>query len=563
MYRLFPNVATHKSYASGSRSNTKQVTAFGISIRKKLPILLVVFLFVLLTSGLAQDYGDAIVTGSIADARTLVPILASDSASSEICGMIFNGLVKYDKDINIVPELAESWEIKEEGVFEIIFHLRKNVTWQDGHQFIAHDVEFTYQKLIDPNVKTPYSGDFERIKSLEVVDDYTVKVTYKEPFAPALSSWAMSILPKHLLENEDLNITSFSRRPIGSGPYKFKSWKSQEKIELESNHSYFEKRPYIDRYIYRIIPDESTIFLELQTQGLDSCGLTPLQYLRQTDTNFFKRYYRKFRLPSFSYTYLGYNLNNPKFKDKLIRQALNYAVDKQEIIKMVFLGLGRISTGPFVPESWAYNDKITASPFDPGLARNLLKEAGWQDTNGDGWLDKDGGDFEFTIITNQGNEERIKVAQIIQRRLKDIGIRVKIKVVEWSVFLTEFIDKRNFEAVLLGWALSRDPDNYDIWHSSKTKEGEFNFIGYKNEEVDKLLEEARRTFNQDKRKDCYHRIHQILYEEQPCMFLYVPDSLFTVHSRFQGIKPAPIGIGYNFIDWWVPKTEQRYRISIE
>ncbi len=192
------------------------------------------------------------------------------------------------------------------------------------------------------------------------------------------------------------------------------------------------------------------------------------------------------------------------------------------------------------------------------MAKKLLREAGWQDKNGDGCLEKDGQRFEFTIITNQGNEERIKVAQIIQRRLKDIGINVKIKVVEWSVFLTQFIDKRSFEAVLLGWAIGREPDNYDIWHSSKTKEGEFNFVSFKNEEVDQLLLEARRTFDQEKRKVYYHKIHEILYDEQPYMFLYVPDSLSILHNRFQGIKPAPIGIGYNFIDWWVPKAQQRY-----
>jgi len=534
-------------------------------IKLRLSIFSIAFLFfgfILASARLepatAEYRGDAMVVGSIADARKLVPILASDSASAEVCGMIFDGLVKYDKDINLVGDLAQSWEIKEDGLV-IIFHLRKGVTWHDGHPFTSRDVEFTFQKLIDPNVRTPYGGDFERVKSLEVIDDYTIRLTYKEPFAPGLASWGMSIMPKHILENADLNTASFSRNPIGTGPYKFKTWKTQEKIELEANPDYFQHRPYIDRYIYRVIPDESTIFLELQTQGLDSAGLTPLQYTRQTDTAFFNKHYRKFRLPSFSYTYLGYNLHNRKFMDKRIRQALNYAVDKTEIIRMVLMGLGRPSSGPFVPESWAYNKDVEPAAFDPLKAKELLKEAGWQDTDGDGWLDKDKEKFEFTIITNQGNEERAKVAQVIQRRLKDIGINVKIKIVEWSVFLTEFIDKRNFEAVLLGWSLGREPDNYDIWHSSKTKEGEFNFIGYKNEEVDRLLTEARRTFDQEKRKACYREIHRIIYQEQPYMFLYVPDSLSALHSRFQGVKLEPIGIGYNFIDWWVPKSQQRYK----
>jgi peptide/nickel transport system substrate-binding protein len=527
----------------------------------KLPIILVAFLFVFIPyRAYSEDRGDAIVGASIADARNLLPMLASDSASGEISGLIFNGLVKYDKDINLVGDLAQSWEV-EEGGLVIVFHLRKNVRWQDGAVFSAADVEFTYRKMIDPNVHTPYGGDFERVKSLEVLDDYTVKVTYKEPFVPGLASWGMSIVPKHLLEKEDLNSTPFSRHPIGTGPYRLKSWKVQEKIELASNRDYFEHQPFIDRSISRVIPDESTIFLELSTQGVDSAGLTPLQYSRQTDTDFFKKHYRKFQLPGFNYVYLGYNLSNPKFSDIRVRQALNYAVDKKEIIDIVLLGFGQVSAGPFVPQSWAYDQQVLPAPFDPQKARQLLAESGWKDINKDGWLEKDGRVFEFTIVTNQGNEERQKTAEILQRRLKDVGVRVKIKVLEWTVFLEQIIGKKNFEAILLGWSVPRDPDIYDIWHSSKTKEGEFNFIGYKNEEVDKLLIEGRRTFDQKEREKIYHRIHRLIYDDQPYMFLFTAESLSILHNRFQGIKPAPIGIGYNFIDWWVPRAEQKYRIA--
>jgi peptide/nickel transport system substrate-binding protein len=526
-----------------------------------LSILLMAFLF-FSAYALSQDYGDALISGSIADARTLIPILASDSASGDVCGLLYNGLVKYDKDINLTGDLAESWEIKDEGL-TIIFHLRKNVFWQDAAPFSAKDVEFTYQKLIDPNVRTPYSGDFSKVKSLEVLDDYTIKISYQEPFSPGLSSWGMGIMPKHLLENADLNTTALSRDPVGTGPYKFKSWRSQEKIELVSYKNYFEKEPYISRYIFRVIPDEATLFLELRAKGIDSSGLTPLQYKKQTDSPFFRDNYRKFRLESFSYAYLGYNLQNPLFKDKRVRRALNYAVNKDEIIQGVLMGLGRVSTGPFVPESWAYNKEITPQEFSPEKAKKLLEECGWLDHNRDGIIDKDGIPFEFTILTNQGNLERQRAAEIIQARLKDTGVKVKIKVIEWSVFLSNFIDKRRFDAVLLGWSLGREPDNYDIWHSSKIKEGEFNFVGYANLEVDRLLDEARKTFNQDTRKELYHQVHKILYDEQPYMFLYVPDALPIISSRFEGIKPAPIGVGYNLIDWWVPKHKQRYKAIIQ
>ena len=501
--------------------------------------------------------GDTIVVSSIADATTLIPIVAADSASHDICGLIYNGLIKYDKDLNIVGELAKSWEIKEDGKV-IIFHLRDDVKWHDGAPFKADDVEFTYKSLINPNVITPYGGDFLKVKSFEILDSYTIKISYKEPFSPALSSWGMWIMPKHILEREDLNTTKYGRNPIGTGPYKFLKWKSAQRIDLIANEDYFKGPPFIDRYIYRIIPDTATTFLELQTEGVDMMGLSPLQYTRQTDNDFFKNRFNKFRYPSFGYTYLGYNLLNEKFKDKRVREALNLAVDKKELINGVLMGLGRVCTGPFVPESWAYNENVTPLQYDLEKAKELLKEAGWSDTDNDGLLDKDGDMFKFTILTNQGNELRMRAAEIIQYQLSKLGIKVKIKVVEWSVFLTEFINKKRFEAILMGWGLGRDPDNYDIFHSSKIKEGEFNFVSYKNKEVDSLLDEGRRVFDQQKRADIYHKVHKALYDDQPYMFLWVADSLPIVHKRFKNIRPTANGIGYNFIKWYSPKDQQKY-----
>ena len=188
-----------------------------------------------------------------------------------------------------------------------------------------------------------------------------------------------------------------------------------------------------------------------------------------------------------------------------------------------------------------------------------MKEAGWIDLDNDGWVEKGGQKLEFTVLVNQGNAERIRCAELIQKDLKDVGIRMKIRVIEWSSMINEFINKRHFEAVLMGWSLSRDPDCYDIWHSSKTREGEFNFIGYKNERVDRLLEEGRRTFDQSKRAAIYHDIHRLIYEDQPYLFLYSADALPIVNLRFKGIEVSPIGIGYNFIKWYVPKNEQRYK----
>jgi peptide/nickel transport system substrate-binding protein len=504
--------------------------------------------------------GDILVRGDIGDASNLIPILASDSASHSIAGMVYNGLVKYDKNMNIVGDLAESWEITRNGLV-ITFKLRENVRWHDDKPFTAADVLYTYQVTIDPKTPTAYGGDFMKVKKAEVIDDYTFRVTYDKPFAPALISWSSSILPRHLLQGKDITKSPLSRHPIGTGPYKFVEWVAGQKIVLAANEDYFEGRPYIDGRITRIIPDTATMFLELRAQNLGMMGLTPLQYTRQTENNLFRQNFNKYRYLAFAYTYMGYNLKHPLFTDKRVRQAISYAINKDEIVSGVLLGLGKPATGPYKHGTWAHNDQVKIYHYDPAKARDLLLQAGWTDTDGDGILDKDGKPFAFEILTNQGNETRQKCAEIIQRQLAEVGIRVKIRIVEWSAFVTDFINKRRFEAVILGWTIPLDPDAYDVWHSSKTAPQELNFVSYQNPEVDEVLEKGRSTFNQAERKKYYDRFQEILAEDQPYTFLYVPDELIIISSRFRGIEPAPIGIGHNIIKWYVPKDEQKYTMT--
>ena len=505
----------------------------------------------------APSYGDTIIVGSIGDASNLIPMLASDSASHEISGLIYNGLVKYDKNLNLVGDLAESWEVSPDGL-TITFHLRRGVKWHDGVPFTAEDVLFGFRAITDSKTPTAYAGDYLEVKRAEVVDTHTFRITYRKPFAPGLNTWGnLVVLPKHLLDGQDITKSKLTREPIGTGPYKLKQWLTQEKIVLESNHDYFEGRPYIDGYIYRVIPDPATMFLELKAGGVDWMGLTPIQYRRQTNYHAFEREFHKYKYLPFSYTYLGYNLLSPLFRDKRVRQAISYAIDKEEIIKVVLLGLGEISTGPYKPGAWYYNPRVKRYPYNPERAKELLREVGWQDSDGDGILDREGEPFEFTILLNWGNQSRLNSAEIIQWRLEQIGIRVKLRVMEWASFINEYIDKKRFEAVILGWSTGVDPDQYDIWHSSKTDYKELNFISYKNKEVDALLENARRVFDREKRKRYYFRFQEILAEEQPYTFLFVPYALPVIHARFRGINPAPAGITYNFIRWYVPKREQR------
>lgn len=496
------------------------------------------------------------VESSIGDARRLNPIIANDASSGAVNDQIFNGLVKYDKNIKLIGDLAERWEVTNSGK-TVTFYLRKGVLWHDGVEFTADDCLFTFQRLMDPKVVTPYSSSYMDVLKAETGGKYVFRVTYKEPFSPALESWAMGMIPKHLLDGKDINTDAFNRKPVGTGPYKFKEWAAGQKIVLEANDAYFEGRPKIDLFIFRIIPDSATMFQELLSGGVDMMGLNPLQYLRKSETPRIRNNYRKFRYPANAFTYMGYNLSSHMFSDVRVRQALSYAIDRQSIIDGILIGIGRPCTGPFAHVSWAYNPDAMSYNHDQEKAKRMLAEAGWKDVNNDGILEKDGKPFRFTVMTNQGNNERIRTAEIIQQNLKAVGIAVNIRVMEWQAFL-EQIDNHTFDAIILGWSMSRDPDLYDIWHSSKTKKGEYNFIGYKNAEVDRLLVEGRRIFDVEQRKKIYYRIHAILAEEQPYAFLYVPDSTPIVHKRFKGIEPAPLGIFYNFREWRVPQNRMEW-----
>ncbi len=444
-------------------------------------------------------YGDMIVGGSIGDASVLLPVLVSDSASGEITGLIYNGLVKYDKDINLVGDLAEKWDISDDNL-RVRFYLRKDVKWQDGKPFTSKDVDFTYRLIVDPKTPTAYATDFLRVKELRVLDDYTVEAVYEKPYAPALGSWGQAMHPAHLLEGQDVTKSPLKRNPVGTGPYRFVEWKIQDRIILDSNHDYFEGRPYIDRVMTRVIPDLATMFLELKAGRLDRMGLTPLQYRRQTSTHWFNENFVKYKYLAFGYTYLGYNLQDPKFQDKKVRQALTTAINRESIIEGVLFGLGQAAYTPFKPDTFWYNPNVKKFPYDPNKAKEMLAEAGWKDTDGDGILDKDGKPFQFTIITNQGNDQRKYAATIIQRDLSKVGIQVNIRVIEWAAFLKNFINKRNFEACLLGWGIGIDPNQIDIWNSKKTGEHQLNFISYNNPEVDELLELGASTYDRDERK---------------------------------------------------------------
>ncbi len=504
----------------------------------------------------APEFGGRLVEATIGEPSNLIPPLASDSSSHEIADLVYVSALKYDKDINLVPYAAQSYEVLEDGRL-LRFTLRKDIRWTDGTPLTARDVEFTYKLMVDPNTPTAYAEDFLAVKEFTRTGEYTFEARYDKPFARALVTWAHAILPRHLLEGQDLLKTPLARQPVGAGPYMLKEWTAGNRLVLTANPDYFEGRAYIDEVVMRIIPDQSTQFMELKSGNLDLINLSPQQYLYQTQEQGWAQNYRKFQYVSSGYAFLGYNLKSPLFRDVRVRRALLHAIDKDEIVRGVLAGLGMATGGPYKPGTWAFNERIPANEFDPAKAKALLAQAGWTRPKPDGPLvDAHGTPFAFTILTNQGNSQRIKAAIIIQSHLKDLGIKVEIRTVEWAAFIKEFVDKGRFDAVMLSWNILQDPDLYDVWHSSKAEPGGLNFVGFKNAELDDLLERGRRMLDQQKRKPLYDRIQAILHEEQPYCFLYVPMALPMVHARIMGIEPAPAGITHNFIRWWIPKTYQ-------
>lgn len=516
---------------------------------------------------LAKSYppesGGTMVDALSGEPSGLIAMLAGESSASAIAGNIFNSLLKYDKNLELTGELAQSWQVSADKK-TITFHLKPNMQWADGKPLTSQDVLFTWQVMTDDNTRTPYGADYKLVKQASAPDALTFVVSYAQPYAPALDSWAsMHVLPKHLLQGKDINNTDFARHPIGSHYYQLESWNNGESISLVRNPLASQGPPNIERLLSRIIPDKAAQFLELMADNIDSMGLNSVQYARifpaRADLN---QKFNLYKELGNSYTYFGFNLKRKPFNDIRVRKAFNYAIDKQEIIDGVLLGLGEPVSSPYKPGTRWSNPNLSPYPYDPAKAKALLAEAGYIDHDGDGVVDKDGQPLRFEILTNQ-NKEREMTAVLIQRRLKDVGVDVSIRVVEWATFISRFIKTGDFSAVVLGWGLGQEPDQFNIWHSSQQQPGQFNFIGYHNARVDELLEAGRLELNPDARQKIYHQFAELLYQDSPIVYLYAGYGLPAIHKRVKGIdNPAPpAGIGHNAYQWYIPQALRRNEIS--
>jgi len=468
----------------------------------------------------------------------LNPILATDSSSAEITGHIFNGLVKYDKDNKeVIGDLAKHYYFKDDKT--LIFELRENVKWHDGEPFSAEDVLFTYKTLMSATIASPFSASFRFVKDVKVLDKYTIEVDYKKPYFQALETWMMGILPKHLLKDEtNLMNSKFNTQPIGTGPYKLTKLEFSQNIELLAFDDYFEGRPKIDKITYHIISDSMTRLLMLKNGQLDIESIEPLVKERQLNKSFFKKFaiYEKIAL---SYTYLGFNLRKKKFQDPRVREALSLAINREELIDILFLKHAKVCTGPFLPGSKAFNPDVKAPHQNLKRAIELLKEAGYNKEH----------PFEFEIATSHSSSIRPYAAEILQYQLQKIGVIVKLRIMEWQAFLNMVVFPHKFDAVLLGWGLSPTPDPYMIWHGDSDKKGGFNFIGYHNKKVDRLIEESQSIIDQKKLSALWREIFKLIVADNPYLFLYIPDSITAVNKEIKNIKPALSGIWYNYIKW--------------
>lgn len=512
---------------------------------KKITLILLVALTLGCNTTKERPYNDNTLRLNLsAEPNLLNPILSTDSAASSVEAYIFNGLLVVNEDLELIPELASGYTINEAGT-EYVFTLKKNIKWHDGEPFTAHDVKYTFETLLDPKTNTVRRSNFvingNPIK-IDVISNHKVKFVLPEPFSPFLVRISTSILPKHILEKEDINTTEFNRNPIGTGPYKFKEWKSGQYIMLSKNESYFENEPKIDTVLFSVINDPNAALIALKKQEIYVAGIPPkdIKSIKSESHIQTHQYY------DLIYSYLAFNFNNTHFKDVRVRKAITHAIHKEAIVKGVLKGHGKAAALPSSHLLWSYPDTpITAPSFDIEKSKSLLKDAGYTLNEKTNVLEKNGTAFEFTIITNKGNKEREKTAQIIQQSLKLINIKVNLQIMEWSAFLkivNNPTPPKEFDAVILGWSLSIEPDSYSIWHSSQYPKG-FNFIGYKNEKVDALLTQGRLETDQEKRKAIYKDMYTEIVNDAPYVFLYYPETTIGTNTLLKGLSaPGPSGL---------------------
>ena len=460
-----------------------------------------------------------------------------------------------------------------------VFYLRDQIKWHDGFPFSAEDILFSFDIINNPFTDAAHLRNYYRdIRKLEILNSHSVKFTYEKPYFLSLSfCGGMPLLPKHRYNPERFrgdqksladyfNQHPDNWKPIGTGPYLFDTWDKGRLIRLTKNKNFWARsaglpyfkanQPYLDQIQFIIVNNSNAALKELTSGNIDAdfeVTQSSWEDPRANSQSFTRSFVRaKFLIPL--YTYIGWNLERPFFQDPKVRKALTYLIPKQKILKEIHKDLGQLVTGPFFIEGPTYDHSLPPLYYNPVKARALLKEAGWLDHDGDGIRDKDGVPFQFEYLIHNAREYHQKIADIMKESLEEAGIIMNIRLIDWTVF-AKTVMERNFDAVRFAWGTGIDGDPFQIWHSSQIGGGGSNYVGYKNPEIDKILEEARTLFNPLDRWKLYLKMHQILYEEQPYTFLFSFYTLGFYNRKYYGVKFY--SGGYNFTEWFIPQELQK------
>lgn len=508
-------------------------------------------------TGLEPADGDVLIMHLAGEPGTLNPLTSTEV--KYVADPIFEGMLEYDNaTLTHKPRLAESWDIAEDHL-TYTFHLRKDARFSDGTPLTAHDVKFTFDKVKDPLVDAPHLRNYYAdIVACDVVDDHTIRFTANKPYFKHLTmiGGGLYIMPRHVYGDGDFNKHPANRKPIGSGPYAFESWETGARITLTRNENYWGPKPKILKRQFVFIDTWDAAQQVMAKGELDyMVNVTPEIYVDKMQTPRFQEVANCFRYSSSSYTYIAWNSRKPQFEDKMVRRALTMLLDRELIRETFYHGLARQVVSDFFIDGPDYNKNLQPWPFDPEQAKQLLDAAGWKDSDGDGLRDKGGVPFRFEVLIRNGSHASETIASLHQEELRRVGVEMTIRPLEWAT-LIQRIDERNFDVVYMAWMSALiEEDPFQIWHSSQADKGS-NLVAFKNEEADRIMEQARLEFDPQKRSILYHRFNEIIHEEQPYTFLYTIQDIEAVHKRFHGVKLYPLGLDPR--EWWVPNTMQLY-----
>lgn len=510
------------------------------------------------------DRGDWRIWGFSVEPRTLNPLsVERDIYSVWITqGAIFEPLLTYDfETLELKPLLAESYDISEGGL-EITFTLRDDIYFSDGVPVTTDDVIFTYETIINPSVDAAdLAIQFIDVKEVVKVSDKVVKFVMKQVYFKSLENvcfWNIGVFPKHIYQFTDAKeLNGHVSNPVGSGPYVFDHWEVGTEISLRRNEKYWGPKPRLAKIVYRFIRNDVARVQALRIGEIDMLIPDPEQYGDLIDEKGFADEFNcmSYWNPSVPFFYMGWNQSTPFFADKRVRYAMTHIVDREKIVSSLLKGNGQVVTGPFYHRGKAYDHSIKPWPYDPERAMELLDEAGWVDSDGDGIRDKDGVKFSFKFTIASGSTFYERLAKLLKDSAAKVGIEVTIDPMEWSILMGK-INDRQFDAMAMGWGGDILQDPYQLWHSSQSSNRGSNYCGFNNPEADAIIEEARQTLDEEKRIKLYQRLHHILHEEQPYTFLYTRPTFRIVDKRFKNVNIYPLGL--NYFQWYVPIKEQKY-----